>query len=170
MRLEHHDVRDSIGPRTWAAVRAYRAALRHRAEEQKEMEMIEACDHQFDAGEWSDGAWSHVWEAYFMGIATRVGQRFGLTGEQVQYAAHMAEEIETDCWQDSHRVCPYHERGLDCRNSAPAGIDADGEPYGDQGCGCYRKEPRLIPPTPLLEVRTVRHACTNSTPWELPSC
>jgi hypothetical protein len=33
-------------------------------------------------------------------------------------------------------ACPYHERGLDCRNSAPRGIDADGEPYGDRGCGC----------------------------------
>lgn len=42
--------------------------------------------------------------------------------------------------EDEIEPCPYHERGLECRNSAPAGYDADGEPFGDQGCGCHKAQ------------------------------
>jgi len=54
--------------------------------------------------------------------------------------------------------CPYHERGLECRNSAPAGFDEAGEPYGDQGCGCAQHK--------LAVTEAHKHDPVDNCNWE----
>jgi len=140
MRMEHHDVRDTLGPNALAAVRAYRRLHAKHAQWFRDMEQAYEADRAFDCGEFGGG--SGVADDvidYEMSLMLHVAPRFGMLPHVLDYALHLAAECEHDAMVDASFVCPYHERGLDCRNSAPAGIDADGEPYGDNGCGCKHR-------------------------------
>ena len=57
-----------------------------------------ACDHEFDGGEWSDAASAREAERVEEAVAFRVGQRFGLSTEQMLNAVWVSSHIEQDCF------------------------------------------------------------------------
>lgn len=59
------------------AVHAFNEAL-SRSAEMRDHEMSSWCDHQFDAGEWSDAANARIYEKLFDDLAARVAARFNL--------------------------------------------------------------------------------------------
>ena len=92
---------------------------------------FEACDRSYDAGEWSGPAWGKIYEETEQRHANLVARAFGITPDEVWYAAQDLEhgeeqrrwEAQTP-WEpytdnagvrQHGRVCAeHHERGLNC--------------------------------------------------------
>jgi len=92
---------------------------------------FEACDHHYDAGEWSGPAWGKVYEEVEERHADLVARAFDITPNEVWEAAQELEYGEDKCrfdaitpwdpWTDESgkrhhgQVCHEHwERGLNC--------------------------------------------------------
>lgn len=103
MKLEHHDVRDVIGPNAFAAVRAFRRYQRSQRGVIETMNLAEGYDAHFDGGEFSAPAWGRIWEEYYTDRARPIAARFGLTTEQLMNAVELADNVEGDCWMDATR-------------------------------------------------------------------
>jgi len=88
-------------------VRAYNRILAQRTEGWEE---AEACDSQYDAGEWSGPAWGDNWQRVESEVAEYVAERFGVPVGAVEFAV-----IEADYEREA---CFY--RALDLRSGPTA--------------------------------------------------
>lgn len=125
------------------ARRAYRNLCKaHRDEIEDELDFRDS-EYLIDHGEFApdpepnyNAANGEVQERLFVAVA----DAFGID-------PHRLDDCLFELDQQQQRIdqpdCPYHERGLDCRNSEPRYRDADGEPSGDRGCGCDPTRLRL---------------------------
>jgi len=118
------------------ARRVYLKLLRVNAQSiREEMEMMDA-DYRIDYGEFAsmpDPTYQNAYGVLQERLLVAVADAFGIDPNRLDDCMFELEQDEARLLSPS---CPFHERGLECRNSAPAGIDADGELYGDRGCGC----------------------------------
>lgn len=79
----------------YRAVRAYNRIYAPIAERQW---FGSQCDYAIDYGEWSTRAHAHISETIEERIADYVGNRFGLTGEELRNMVWEADNIHNDCY------------------------------------------------------------------------
>jgi len=76
-------------------VKAFNRVLAQRTEGWEE---AEACDAQFDAGEWSGPAWGDVWQQVDQEVTEYVAARFNVPPGRVEFAVLEAEHVQQACF------------------------------------------------------------------------